>query len=108
METFWNIPLRSLYPHTHTHAHTIVSMCRVLLSNFHIEICRNGFAYVSYTHTHTHSMRTHDLENVISMHADNKYRMMEMRKTLNQIKATTKSQNRFNPRKSQKSSNSNS
>lgn len=52
-------------------------------------------------------MRTHDLENVISMHADNKYRMMEMRKTLNQIKATTKSQNRFNPRKSQKSSNSN-
>lgn len=34
--------------------------------------------------------RTHDSENVISMHADNKYRMMEMRKTLNQIKATTK------------------
>ena len=33
----------------------------------------------------------HDTENVISMHADNKYGMMEMRKTLNQIKATTKS-----------------
>lgn len=45
-------------------------------------------------------VRTHS-ENVISMHADNNYRMMEMRKTLNQIKATTKRKEskRLNPRK---------
>lgn len=42
-----------LFAHTHTHAHTIVSMCRVLVSNFHIEICRNVHTILHTFHTHT-------------------------------------------------------
>lgn len=70
--------------------HTFVGACVYSSDRSYVEN-----PHILYAHTIWH-MVLHILgiqENVISMHADNKYRMMEMRKTLNQIIAkTTKSQ----------------